>query len=243
MMEILIISILITVWLFTVRNAVDHARKTNENVKQSVIANQLATEWAELVYQLRNTNFLEYYYNRDVDKSPRIINACRLAYNFWDCYEYIRDASCNSTQEFTKCTDADKYIMRGLNYYISWWKINACGCIFENKNCQDIKNDVYAICLRNWVRTPCPEGHDAWWDESTFWKFWRMIDGIWTYNMASDYTWWELINSSFNCGDLSAQEYRFCSRVAREWGWWHGWEVEICWTMTNFAEIEGEIVR
>ena len=83
------------------------------------------------------------------------------------------------------------------------------------------------------MRTPCPEWHEAWWDESKYWKFYRTIRWIWIYNMASNNTWGDsLLNS--NISEYDAQEYRFCSMVARKG--WENWKIEICSTMTNFIE-------
>lgn len=240
MSEILIISILITVWLFIVRNSIDHAKKTNENVKQSVIANQIATEWAELVYQLRNTNILEFYYNDYFFKTGNDFNRCRLSYDFTTCAQWRcpQDSS-------ERCTDADRIIIKDWYYYISEnWEIKNCYCDdnsspAEKERCNDIKNKKYAICLNNWVRVPCPEWHEAWHDQSRYGKFYRMIEGIWIYDMSeNEIAGWKKIESSF-CSLWNTQEYRFCSRVAREWGWWLVWwgEVEICSTMTNFAKL------
>lgn len=241
MIEILIISILITVWLFAVRKAIDHAKLTNIWVMQNVIANQLATEWAEILYQVRNTNFLEYYYNENEISSDNL-NQCRLSYDFWECLD--SKVTCSANWEDMSCTDASRLIMQSWNYYItnSWWKhiINNCLCDAENNDCDNIKIDKYAICLNDWIRVPCPQWHEEWNDQSKYWKFYRKIKWLWSYNMWSNSTWWEYIESSF-CSNAEAQEYRFCSIVARDW--WQWWEVEICSTMTNFAEIDGTIVK
>ena len=242
MLEILIISVLITTGLFSVRQAVDHARKSNESVKQNIIANQLATEWAELIYQKRNTNFLEFYYNTNYWQNLHYMNRCRLAYDFNKCAS--QRTNCDWGSDLFSCTNADKYIMKQWYYYIStWWGIINCSCETnygpsQKNQCAEIKNNIYAICLNSWVRVPCPQWHDAWNDESKYGKFYRMIEWIWIYDMSVNQEWWEPINSDF-CSQGNAQEYRFCSRVARDWGWGNiwWWEVEICSTMTNFARI------
>lgn len=240
MLEILIISILISVWLFAVRKAMDHAKRTNMGIMQRIIANQLATEWAEILYQTRNTNFLEYYYNERYDKEQREIDSCWLAYNGYDsCIRYLRNIDTNT------CPDASQYVLQDWYYYIenNWWQNIIKKCVSEgDTDCSDIKNDKYAICLNNWVRVPCPQWHEEWSDQSKYWKFYRMIQWIWVYNMNSyDTIWWEFYPSSFCIPEINAQEYRFCSRVARDW--WQWWELEICSTMTNFAEIEWNVVR
>ena len=229
MSEILIIAILITIWLFIVRNSIDHAKKTNENVKQSVIANQIATEWAELVYQLRNTNILEYYYNHNLLQTQQNFNQCRLAYDYARC---VNEFSCYSN--YNDCSTIDNLIIRGWSYYIDkQWNFINCKCTGD-PYCDNIKNKKYAICLNDWVRVPCPEWHEAWNDQSRYWKFYRRIEGIWIYDMSENNTpGWKEILSDF-CSAWNTQEYRFCSMVARK-----GWEncvIEICSTMTNFIE-------
>ena len=224
MVEILIISILIAVWLFTISDAIRHAKLVNQRVSQSVIANQLATEWVELVYQLRNTNFLKYYYWTDHEKTK--LNSCRLALsNFSSC-----DINNNSAT------------MSGWFYYISTGTITDPKGIqtCSSTDCSEIIQDQYAVCLNSWVRVPCPQWHSAWNDESKYWRFYRMIEWQWIYDMSQNTTWWQIIQNN-NISNIDTQEYRFCSRVARIW--WQDWEIEICSTMTNFAEIEWNMVR
>lgn len=219
MIEILIISILISAWLFTISDAITHAKLVNQRVSQSIIANQLSTEWVELVYQLRNTNFLKYYYWTDHEKSK--LNSCRLALN-----------------DFSNCNTYSEQIMSSWYYYISGnnnQKIQTC----NSENCSEIIQDQYAVCLNSGVRVPCPQWHSAWNDESKYWRFYRMIEWKWIYDMSQDTTWWQITQS--NISNIDTQEYRFCSRVARIWG--QDWEIEICSTMTNFAEIEWQMVR
>jgi prepilin-type N-terminal cleavage/methylation domain-containing protein len=263
MIEILIVSILISVWLLSVANAINHANLVNHRVLQSVIANQIATEWAEIVYEKRNTNFLQYYYNNwNGQIGLDDLNACRLAFNFLNCAK--EDRKCESPWWDEDETNANRTIMNKWYYFIStsWWINTIHRCIERihgtggpnGKSCSDIRNDIYAICLKNWVRSACTNEdvideahnnwlnvwHNYWRDESHYGKFYRMIEWIWIYNMDSDETWGDLVDSSF-CFRGEAQEYRFCSRVARDW--WQWWEIEICSTMTNFAEVDGNVVR
>lgn len=243
MVEILIISILISVGLLTVANAINHVKLVNHRVMQSVIANQIATEWAEIMYQKRNSNFLEYYYNDAItDKNVKILNSCRLAYNFKDCFDKIKDECENGAW----IVDEDNYIIWEWFYYIanSWWINVIKKCVDSNwwfniTNCSNITDNIYAICLNSWSWVPCNSWHSIWFDESTYGKFYRRIEWTWIYDMSIDTEWWEKIDSDL-CEPKEAQEYRFCSRVVR--GNWE-WEAEICSTMTNFAEIEGTVVR
>ena len=215
MIEVLIVSILISVWLFAIFAAANHAKLVNQRIIQSIIANQLATEWAEIIYQTRNTNLLKYEY----DESKNI-DICRLALNY---------DNCNTTRYWSNL-ETDNFLLSWYYYISSTW-INKC----NEENCEDNFNKIYAICLTWWVRTPCPEWHDLWWDESKYWKFFRKIEWLWVYNMDNNKTWWQKISGTpASLTNYPAQEYRFCSRVYRIGG--QDWEVEICWTMTNFIK-------
>jgi len=243
MVEILIISILIWSWLLVLSNAILHAKKVNQQVMQRVIANQIATEWAEIVYQMRNTNFLKYYLSDNSDIWWWLINSCRIANNYDACkLYYIWGWPCSNNNSWS-CNNNDAVLMKSWYYYITnnWWFNQIINCSCNNTNCNDIKNDIYAICLNSWVWVPCPQWHENWWDESRYWKFYRMIKWIGTYDMWSDNLWWSKIDQiCYNSYDTYAQEYRFCSTVARDWAGGLWWEVEICSTMTNFVEEKGE---
>ena len=226
MLEILFITLLLWIWLVSIFKTAKRAESANQRIVQSIIANQIATEWVEVLYQFRNTNFLKHQH-RDVNwqlewsnLSQRNWNKCRLALD----YENIPN-SCNDRLW------SWYYYITGLN------NITLC----DDNDCKEhiatatgIIDNRYAICLTGWARTPCPEWHEAWWDQSPYWKFYRTIRGIWIYDMASDNTWGDLLLDDSAILAANAQEYRFCSMVARRG--WENWEIEICSTMTNFIE-------
>jgi len=238
LVEILFICILLWAWLVSIFQAAHRAKTINERITQSIIANQIATEGVEILYQFRNTNFLKHEW-RDLhwqtwwrDVAKRQWRLCRLALDYskentgcirerlWTWYYYI--VTDNWINTITGCSDDNCY---------SWWENISTG----NLSAVNIIDNRYAICLKSWVWTPCPEWHEAWWDQSKYWKFYRAIRGVGVYDMASDTTWWNLIsNTPVNLALISAQEYRFCSMVARKG--WANWVIEICSTMTNFIE-------
>ena len=234
MIEILILCVVLWAWLVSIFQAANRAKMTSERVTQTIIANQLATEWVEILYQFRNTNFLRHQ-ERDISwktkqeqkENPRNWNKCRLALDYNNNAQ--KDSTCNT-------------LLLTWYYYIttdSSWKNEIVKCY--NPNCEEniasatgIIDDVYAICLTGWIRTSCTGWHEAWWDQSKYWKFYRTIRSIWIYDMASDETWGILIPNLEDAEKADAQEYRFCSVVARRG--WQNWEIEICSTMTNFVE-------
>ena len=203
----------------------------NERITQSIIANQIATEWIEVLYQFRNTNFLKHE-RQDLNwqiiwsnENTWVWNTCRLALDYktsdtclerlWSWFYYIETNDWINT--ITKCPDDDN----------TWCNVDIASAtgIIDNK---------YAICLSGGVRNPCPQWHEEWWDQSKYGKFYRTIHGMWIYNMATNETWGRLIVNTEDIESADAQEYRFCSRVA--WRGWQWWEIEICSTMTNFIE-------
>jgi len=238
--EILFISILISAGLLFIANSIRHAKEVNYKIIQSVIANQLATEWVEIVYQLRNTNFLQYETLWINDK--RIINSCRLAHNFNECYDILKQKhGLNlSIQNWHLFDDYENNLfLKTWYYYITnnWWINELHNCNLESdkpENCSKIAQDIYSICQIDWSWIPCTSWHEANNDESNYWHFYRYIEWIGNYNMDSTETWWTILSPEYFPADKDAQEYRFCSRVYRQWMQW--WEVEICSTMTNFID-------
>lgn len=269
MIEILITAIILWIWILTLHRTITQAKLVNERTFQTMIANQLATEWAEILYQIRNTNFLKYESDKEIEienciKSKHIHNWALTPMNVWDscdrmtCYDLCLQQfksenninRCRLALDYDTCIDNQNYtwILNTWFYYIvnnNWLNsINQCtwdhnftdinteNCLSNTGECCHRYKDEYSICLNSWVRVPCPTWHEL--DESKYWVFYRNIEWIWIYNMAaSNITWWELLTINELSG-TQAQEFRFCSTVAR--AWWENPAIEICSTMTNFIE-------
>lgn len=233
MIEVLMTALLISVWLLTVFEVMNYAKKVNQRVSQTLIANQLATEWTEILYQIRNTNFIKYenkkqkfisecnnWYDECLTQFRNLnnLNRCRLALNYEDCIKW--------NTSYT-------WILWTWYYYITniEWK----NIINEYIGTEPFNEPIneFAICLNSWSRIPCTWGHDEWNDESKYGKYFRSIIWQGTFNMASDTTWWTALNTSELSGKV-AQEYRFCSYVSRYS--MDTWSIEICSTMTNFID-------
>ena len=241
LLEILFISILLSSGLLFVAKSIQHAKEVNYKVMQSVIANQIATEWVEIMYQLRNTNFLKYeasWYN-----NKRIINSCWLAHDFTACLDKLGARNLNFGDSFEKRIpwfwDNEDLLLQTGYYYITneWWKNEIHNCnngLEDPENCSKIGQNLYAICQKNGSWIPCTWWHIDWEDESEYWHFYRYIEWLGNYNMDSNETGWTITDPEYFAADIDAQEYRFCSRVYRWWMQW--WEIEICSTMTNFTD-------
>lgn len=240
LLEILFISILLSSGLLFVAKSIQHAKEVNYKVMQSVIANQIATEWVEIMYQLRNTNFLKYeasWYNY-----KEIINSCRLAHDFAECYEILwnRNILSFNVSDYKIGRENENLLLQTGYYYITnnWWKNEIHNCndneLEGHENCSKIGQNLYAICQKSGSWIPCTWWHIEWEDESEYWHFYRYIEWLGNYNMDSNETGWTITDPEYFAADIDAQEYRFCSRVYRWWMQW--WEIEICSTMTNFTD-------
>jgi Tfp pilus assembly protein PilV len=234
MIEVLITALLISIWLLTVFEVMNYAKKINQRVAETTIANQIATEWTEIIYQIRNTNFIKYendkqkyletcntWYDECIAefKSNYDLSKCRLALDYEGCMSW----ESTYTSLWTWC------------YYITnvEWQ-NYLNEYFTGSECE-INEPIneFAICLISWTWIPCTWWHEDWNDESKYWKYFRSIVWQGIFDMSSDTTWWSMLWA----GELKwrqAQEYRFCSYVSR---WSMGtWSIEICSTMTNFID-------
>lgn len=220
MLEILMITIIIWVWLLAIIVAITKAKTITNETKQNIIATQLAKEGIEMVYQIRNTNLL---------KHSDYKNYCRLN----------RDPteSCNSI--------INPYRLTESNYTLTWQSLKST---FDNLNLADwidTWDKTFALCLNWWQWVSC-----EWLDNQTdFWKFFRVIEWKWLYIKDTNYTWWVKIiceNSwwwwttewiDYTCWpwtDLHPMEFQFCSRV--EYTSTNNHSVEICGILTNFFE-------
>lgn len=228
MLEILMITLIVGIGLLSIVVAISKAKVITNNTKQHIIATQLAREWVETIYQIRNTNLLKFPNHKD---------RCRL--------NTQKDSSCTGDGEWT-VWEVNKRMTEWVNYiltepwYISW--------TLQTLNILDWINTwekIFNLCLSWWQRISC-----AWMENQTrYGKFLRTIEWKWVYLKNSATTWWELTHCLYyqqswipvpgggwrSCDDSErALEFRFCSRV--EYIWTKTWSVEICWVLTNFFE-------
>ncbi len=264
MIEVLITALILWIWILTLHSTITQAKLVNERTFQTMIGNQLATEWAEILYQIRNTNFLKYESDKEI-----YTNSWLMAHqNSWDCNprndcvikfydtlltEFKNENNidrCRLALDYDACIHNPNYtwMLNTWFYYIvtnDW--LNSINQCTWNQNYNDINSDN---CLGNTdecchrYRNEYSICLNSWvrvpcpswheWDESKYWRFYRNIKWMWIYNMANWETTWWNLLNTNDLGSANAQEFRFCSTVTRA-----GWEnpaVEICSTMTNFID-------
>lgn len=224
LIEIVIMTIIISVWLLAVINGLNSWIWQVQKLNQRTIATYLAKEWIEAVYNIRETNlknlwlcpeyFSWYEENKRLQlnpgECPGIIWLPGLTYrmNSWSYYLSSKIISWQS------------YFI--LNWVKEW--LNLSGWI----NTGDLN---FSLCEFSWTRQACP------WEQpqSSQWKFFRSLEWKWLFLKNSIQTWWEFIDCSMltdtNCKINSAKEFRFCSRV--EYIGKPNWNVEFCGIITN----------
>ena len=233
MLEILMITLIIGIGLLSIVVAISKAKVITNNTKQHIIATQLAREWVEMVYQIRNTNLLKF---------PDYEDYCWL-YTEWDnlCPSIITPTTDRNVWQINpRMTDWINYVLNASKH-INW--------TLETLNISDwisTWEKIFNICLSWGQRISCP-----WLDNQTkYGKYYRTISINWLYRKNSTITWWVLTHCLFNWQVASfldwtsttcaiptppwPLEHRFCSRV--EYIWTKTWSVEICWVLTNFFE-------
>jgi hypothetical protein len=228
MMEIVVLMFLLTIGFFSIVSMLNNGMRFTQIIKTKIVAINLAREGIESMFQIRDTNRQRRSSNRD---------KCWLKVN------PLVDEIGGPGDEW--CDVLDKRLGSGSYIIVTaetWGQkyFEAQKIIWE----MNIKDWVqpgdlnYSLCFSG-ERYPCPLVEYTWWE----WKFFRQIEGKWLFLKDSNTDWWDYIDCKYgseivwsdDCGDNSAKEYRFCSKVEYENGKSIS-DVEICSLMTNFLE-------
>ncbi len=216
--EILIIVIVISVGLLSVVVVLTNGMKYVQKTRQKVVALNIAREWMEAIYQIRDTNRT---------RRAGVKDACRLKINplvnEWN-------ESCADDQWFS----SGAYVLQrltawGQEYFALTGPVMAQLILGNGIDTGDLQ---FSLCQINGRWESCM------WTLATTseWKYFREIEWLWLYLKDVAITWWELITCTWWtvlwCGTNRAKEFRFCSKVAYV-GDGTG-EVKLCWVLTNF---------
>jgi len=223
MLEILMITIIVGVWLLSIVVAVTKAKTITNEIKQKTIATQLAKEGIEMIYQIRNSNLLQH---------PNYKDHCRLNTDFRE--------NCDDSNHPDRMTEE--------NYILMWQTITGTSETLDISDWISTWEKIFNLCLTWWQRISCP-----WSDNQTkYGKFFRTIEWDWLYIKDVNHTWWVKIvcnawvgwwdawpswGIAYHCAEwdeLRPMEYRFCSKV--EYIWTKTWSVEICGVLTSFFD-------
>ncbi len=241
LIEIVMGMLVIGVWLIAVITILQYATKLTNTTKSQIVAINLAREWLESVYNIRDTNRKMFASKKD---------QCRLASEpkagVTDCETIPRITEAGLKTKYT-------YIAR-MNesdpYFLSWAVVlKAVDKILDVKNSNGVEpawpqHMLYRMCLAGDTRDQCANfitgmNTDTPIFETRYWRFWRGIEIKWLFDKKDASVPWgtELTCADWEwawCGDSNAKELRFCSKV--DYIFDAVRDIELCSTMTNFLE-------
>lgn len=219
--EILVIVVVISVWMMSIISLLTYGLSYVQKSRQRIIAINLAREWIEAVYQIRDTNRQRWAGRKE---------ECRLktnplvdSWSVW-CSDdiwiqsgiYILDTHTTSGQTYFFLTGYTTGVL-DISSGIGTWDL------------------MYSLCFSGGLRMACP-GVDMTTSEG---RYFREIRWYGLFAKDTAITWWQYMTCTsgqnyFTCGSATAKEFRFCSKVV--YVWFGTWEVELCGLLTNFME-------
>lgn len=218
LVETIVAIVMISVWLVWVISVINYWISFIWKTEQRMIAINLAREWIETIYNIRDTNRLIWWGKKD---------QCWLKTNPFD------------TESDNIC-DNDEW-MQEANYIISWnqldWQQYFSLSWIDNTYILNVNNWIqdedreYIMCMEWWLWVNC----NNWWWFIKEWMFFRKIQWLGLFDKTSTDPNQMLSCSKWTdvgCGNTNAKEYRFCSIV--QYSSKSLWEIKFCWILTNF---------
>lgn len=223
LLEIIIVVIIISIWLFSVLQVVKNIIRNTASIREKMIATSLAKEGIESVYQIRNFNLM-------LNQSDINRTACWLAIDPLDCINNTGTSAWIQDDIYilntTISNDVKYFYLTGNNWLITWINLED-GISGQEKE--------FSLCLNTEWWNACDAGYSGF--DNKYWKFFRVIKGIWLYDKSDTEGWLKIENcdnasSDPTCTDWSPKEFRFCSTVY--YAWLTVGKSEFCGIITNF---------
>lgn len=230
LIEIIIAMLIIGVGLSSIIVALQYATRVTNTSKAQVVAINLAREWVETVFNMRDTNWKMYAGKKD---------KCWLV-NVRDPFS----ADCQNLGWFWQNNGYTSYITAPLGdlwYMLSGTTVEGGLMIVENGELA--MYNPYRLCL--------PQSSNRWdycsninpvenpTSFTQYGRFWREISSKWLF-LKDTTVWWTQISCAnwvwpdAPCGWSDAQELRFCSKV--DYNFDAKRRVELCSVLTNFEK-------
>lgn len=213
LLMIIIIGVSLTAIIISLNNGMSFMQKTREKT----IAINLAREWIEAMYQIRDTN----RYRRAGQKE-----SCRLKSN-----PLSGNANCSNDP---RIWTGNYILMTATTWWQQYFYVKEATGWAELNLADGMTWDLqFSLCKwDNGIRSGCSS------PMSSEGKYFRSIRWIGLFNKTIATSWWQQITCSNwlwpDCWNSTAKEYRFCSKVAYI-GQGKG-EVELCGLLTNFQK-------
>lgn len=216
--EILVVVVVISVGLLSVVVVLTNGMRYVQKIRQKVIALNIAREWMEAIYQIRDTNRT---------RRAGVKDMCWLKINplvdEWNkrCIDDIRFSS--GIYVLQRLTTGGQQYFALTGPILTWINLS-----------DGLNNDDYnfSLCQQSGYWDSC-----MWiWPTTSEGKYFRRIEWLWLYLKDVAITWWTQIPCTWaagpDCWTSRAKEFRFCSKVAYI-GDSTG-EVKLCGVITNF---------
>ena len=214
--EVIIVCTLFSLMVIWIIVAISRAFIFLDNTRLSVRATNLAREWVEMMYNLRDTNWRKYSWERD----KNWLNSWSWTVSM-DIWVYSINEATNSS--------GDSHV------YLSWLSVPSAN-IESFYSIDWFFTDAYSGQRENSkLNFTGTYSYYSWWVLATWWiiKDLVEVDGLEFYRIVRIY-WidnklWTSCTTT-NC----PKELRFCVKVFYESQWQHA--SELCSIMTNFTE-------
>ena len=238
LIELLIACSIIAIGLLTIIGLMQTSITYTDRTRQETIAINMAREWMETVYTIRNTNRLRRSGKRDAN---RLCVDSSLEANTWSssCGIWIQ----SGTSYTIRLTGSDTSPYPYLSGTTSTLDIK-----------DNTPDDIFLLYYGTGNRQKIPMRYQWWSGTQTTaeWSFYREIRGLGLYQKNTNVEWghpivctdgwdnYDAINSTGIpesnqlCANGEAKEFRFCSKV--EYQKKFQWKVELCGVLTNYKE-------
>ncbi len=229
--EVLIVCTVFAVMVVWMILAINRAFVFMDNIKLQVIATNLAREWVEMMYNIRDTNWRKFSGERDkywlAMQEAGSDESCRFGRTvtwFFYIHQIKDDGSFDPIGP--RCPIS---LESGFDHYY-----NDVNAYFEKNGGGLGYIDLYLnkqYLYYSWGQMMTGKVQDLLWDDVEFHRVWRVY-GVYKKNVDGSL---ELCDN-INClQDSDPKEMRFCVKVFYRNGHWKH-ATELCSIMTNFMK-------
>lgn len=219
--ELLLMVIIISIGILAIIVALNNGLSFMQKTRERTIAVNLAREWMEAMFQIRDTNWQRRWGKKE---------ECRLKLDPLK----LEGGDCSQDNRMKP----DNYILssttnQGQEYFVlAWWNT-----ALDLSNGIDTGDRQFSLCETTGnIRYACP------WTNATTKEgtFFRQIRGLWLFRKDQAIAWGVQIDcnnwsDATICGNATIpKEYRFCSEVQYIGKW--RWTVTLCGLLTNFQK-------
>ena len=243
MIELLFVIMLVSTTFMWIITSTISTTNYLTATRQKITALNLAKEWVEIMYNIRNTNRRRRYNQKDAnwlkadpfdttsDKKDLWIHEGRwiIKAQTWTenkYYSLVKIKDRNDLKNWTSFLEEEHNMQENISLLQD-------RILDEN---DDFLDENYKLHLLNGRRYNNQDLDNFTWEDSSQWEYRRYIAVDWLYTKggSNPNTKLNCENNNWTCWDESSKELRFCAIVIYTKPKF--WAVQICSIMTNFEE-------